>query len=60
MSVAQPPLPSEPDELRTVVVSLQAELSAKTLEVEKLKSQLAADRQRRPDRYWEALSASWK
>lgn len=41
------PLPSDPDELRAFAASLQAELYAKALYIEKLKAQLAALRRAR-------------
>jgi transposase len=48
-------LPDNPDELRALVVALQAELYSKTLHIEKLKSQLAVLRRARFGRSSEKL-----
>jgi hypothetical protein len=48
-------LTDNPDELRTMVAALQAELYAKTLHIEKLKSQLVALRRARFGRSSERL-----
>jgi len=69
MTIAQPVLPENPDELRTFTLALQAnfaaiqtrnqvledELYAKTLHIEKLKMQLAALRRARFGRSSEKL-----
>jgi len=55
MSLANAPLPSDPDALRAFAVSLQAEVYAKTLHIEKLKAQLAALRRARFGRSSEKL-----
>ncbi len=41
MSLASAALPTDPDELRAFAQALQSELYAKTLHIEKLKTQLA-------------------
>jgi transposase len=55
MSLSHSILPSDPDELRVFAATLQAELYAKTLHIEKLKSQLAALRRARFGRSSEKL-----
>lgn len=50
-------LPDDPDELRALVVALQAELYSKTLHLEKLKAQLALLRRARFGRSSEKLDA---
>ncbi|MDR3436319.1 IS66 family transposase [Telmatospirillum sp.] len=55
MSLANAPLPTDPDDLRTFAELLQAEVHAKTLHIEKLKAQLAALRRARFGRSSEAL-----
>jgi transposase len=55
MSLSHSILPADPDELRVFAATLQAELYAKTLHIEKLKSQLAALRRARFGRSSEKL-----
>jgi transposase len=55
MSLAVSPLPENPDELRVFAASLQEELYAKTLHIEKLKAQLAVLRRARFGRSSEKL-----
>ncbi len=55
MSLPHSILPSDPDELRVFAATLQAELYAKTLHIEKLKAQLAALRRARFGRSSEKL-----
>jgi transposase len=55
MSLAAAALPSDPDALRAFALSLQAELYAKTLHIEKLKMQLALLRRARFGRSSEKL-----
>ena len=55
MSFAHVPLPADPAELRVFTATLQAELYAKTLHIEKLKAELAALRRARYGRSSEKL-----
>ncbi len=55
MSLATASLPSDPDELRAFAVALQAEVYAKTLHIDKLKTELAALRRARFGRSSEKL-----
>ncbi len=55
MSLSRSVLPADPDELRAFAASLQAELYAKTLQIEQLKAQLAALRRARFGRSSEKL-----
>ena len=55
MSLSHSILPADPDELRVFAATLQAELYAKTLHIEKLKAQLAALRRARFGRSSEKL-----
>src|SRR5256885_13888888 len=55
MSLSHSILPADPDELRVFAATLQAELYAKTLHIEKLKMQLAALRRARFGRSSEKL-----
>jgi transposase len=55
MSLANVPLPTDPEELRIFATMLQAEVHAKTLHIEKLKAQLAALKRARFGRSSEKL-----
>src|SRR5262249_61345943 len=55
MTFAPAALPSDPDELRAFAALLQAEVYAKTLQIDKLKAQLAALRRARVGRSSEKL-----
>ena len=55
MAIATAPLPETLDELRSFAASLQTELYAKTLHIEKLKMQLAIVRRARFGRSSEKL-----
>src|SRR5215813_3734108 len=55
MTFAPAALPSDPDELRAFAALLQAEVYAKTLQIDKLKAQLAALRRARFGRSSEKL-----
>src|ERR1035438_9703612 len=57
MAMAPAPLPETLDELRTFAASLQTELYAKTLHIEKLKMQLAILRRARFGRSSEKLDS---
>src|SRR5271169_5134440 len=57
MAMATAPLPETLDELRSFAVSLQTELYAKTLHIEKLKMQLAILRRARFGRSSEKLDS---
>src|SRR5581483_2724223 len=60
MSLSVAPLPENPVELRAFVASLQAELYAKTLHIEKLKAQLALLRRARFGRSSEKIDQAIK
>jgi hypothetical protein len=57
MTLTMAPLPETPDELRSFAASLQTELYAKTLHIEKLKMQLAVLRRARFGRSSEKLDS---